>query len=169
MQCLTREDPQEMITVIKMPQQKAGSPQPTSCYACELCGFYFFKIVRLFLHFLKSRLKKFFCIYCIFRSKSRAHISKIPTFHAARPKGLWVLIFLKYSHISRFFKNFDQRTQTVFHKRNSIYTHILLKHITKQTCKYDPKKKEERERGKELGGVKRKSDLLAFWYFPFQR
>ena len=59
MQCLTREDPQEMITVIKMPQHKAGSPQPTSCYACELCGFYFFKIVSLLIHFLKSRLKKF--------------------------------------------------------------------------------------------------------------
>ena len=73
MQCLTREDPQEMITVIKMPQQKAGSPQPTSCYACELCGFYFFKIVSLFIHFLKSRLKKFFCIYFWLAGSSLLH------------------------------------------------------------------------------------------------
>ena len=61
MQCLTREDPQEMIAVIKMPQHKAGSPQPNSA-VCELCGFYFFKTVSLFIIFLKQILKNL-CIY----------------------------------------------------------------------------------------------------------
>ena len=62
MQCL-RKKTLKKWSVIKMPQHKAGSPQPTSCYVCELCGFYFFKVVSLFIHFLKSRFKKFLCIY----------------------------------------------------------------------------------------------------------
>ena len=62
MQCLTREDPQEMIAVIKMPQHKAGSPQPNSA-VCELCGFYFFKTVSLFIIFFKADFKKFMYLF----------------------------------------------------------------------------------------------------------
>ena len=63
MQCLTREDPQEVIAVIKMPQHKAGSPQPTFCCVCELCGFSFFKIVSLFIIFFKVDLKKIMYLF----------------------------------------------------------------------------------------------------------
>lgn len=49
---------------------------------------------------------KFFYIYCIFRSKSRAHISNIPNFHVPGSKELWVLIFLQYTYASWVFKHF---------------------------------------------------------------